>query len=173
MIDNTESMRPHRNEVVRVVSLLSYLLKDTDDNGLDICFTQSTESRNSGRATKLSEIVEKVAFKGISDMRTRLSQILRKYEDKFGTTTASSRSWYKRLGSPEPQKPLSFYVLTDGKWDLNEVGPIIMSLVDKMREFKLHKDHVGIQFIRFGQDPNGIARLDHLDHGLGLKKIDM
>ena len=166
-------MRAHRNEVVDVVSILSYLLKDRDDDGLDIYFTLSTKRRNSGRATKLSETVEKVAFKGISDMRTRLSQILRKYEDKFGTTTASSRSWYQRLGSPEPQKPLSFYVLTDGKWDPNEVGPVIMNLVNRMGEFKLRKDHVGIQFIRFGQDPNGIARLNQLDHGLGLTEIDM
>lgn len=166
-------MRPHLKEVVDVVSLLGYILKATDDDGLDICFTQSTETKNSGKATKLSDVVEKVAFKGISDMRTRFSQILRNYEDKFGTTTASSRSWYRRNGSPVPQKPLSFYVLTDGKWDPNEVGPIIKSLVKSMRQFKLHKDHVGIQFIRFGQDPNGIARLNHLDHGLGLKKIDM
>ena len=161
-------MRAHRSAVLDVVSLLSYLLKDLDDDGLDVCFTQSTERRNSGRATKLSEVVGRVAFTGISDMRTRLSQILQEYKDKFGTSTASSRWWYKR----QP-KPLSFYVLTDGKWNPNEVGPTIKSLVNSMRELKLPKDHVGIQFIRFGQDPNGIARLDHLDHGLGLKEMDM
>ena len=166
-------MRAHRNEIIDVVSILSYLLKDTDDDGLDICFTQSTERRNSGRATKISEKVERVAFRGVSDMRTRLSQIFRPYTDKFGTMTSSSRSWYKRLGTPETQKPLSFYILTNGKWVPNEVGPIIISLVDKMKDFKLHKDHVAIQFIRFGQDPDGISRLTQLDQGLGLKDIDM
>ena len=166
-------MQSYRDDVESVVSLLSYILKDTDDDGLDLFFTQSTQRRNSGRATKLSEVVSRVTFTGISDMRTRLSQILQGYENKFGTTTSSSRSWYKRLGTPEPQKPLSFYVLTDGKWQPNEVGPIILALVEAMRAFKLHKDHVGIQFIRFGHDPIGITRLNHLDHGLGLKDIDM
>ena len=164
-------MRPHREDVLSVVSFLAYLLKDMDDDGLDVRFTQSTERKNAGRTSKLLEVVSKVAFKGISDMRTRLSQILQEHKIKFGTRAPPSGYWYKR--PRETQKPLSFYILTDGKWQPNEVGPIILSLVESMKEKKLHKDHVGIQFIRFGQDSKGIDRLNHLDHGLGLKEIDM
>lgn len=168
-------MQPHRKDVLSVVSFLAYLLKDTDDDGLDVRFTQSTERKNAGKTSKLLEVVSKVAFKGISDMRTRLSQILQEHKNKFGTKASRSGSWYKRYGPRETQKPLSFYILTDGRWQPNEVGPIIVSLVESMKEHKLHKDHVGIQFIRFGQDPKGIDRLNHLDHGLGLglKEIDM
>lgn len=166
-------MRSHRKDVRKVVSLLAYLLKDSDPNGLDVCFIQSTEKKNSGRATKISEVVGKVDFQGVSDMRTRLSQILKEHKNNFGTTIAPSGSWLKRPGPREAQKPLSFYILTDGKWQPNDVGPIITGLVDSMREHKLHKDHVGIQFIRFGQDSRGIDRLNHLDHGLGLKEVDM
>ena len=164
-------MRQHREDVLSVISFLAYVLKDTDSDGLDIRFTQSPEKKNSGRARKLVEAASKVAFKGISDMRTRLSQIFQEHKIKFGTTT--SGFWYRKPGAHEGQKPLSFYILTDGKWQPNEVGPIIKSLVESMKDFKLHKDYVGVQFIRFGQDTQGIERLNRLDHGLGLKEIDM
>ena len=173
MIDNTESMRAHHNDVLKVVSLLTYILKVSDPNGLDVCFTQSNLKVNSGKSKKLSTAVSQVPFQGISDMRTRLSHILQEHKNKFGTTTTPSAPWYKKAGPPEAQKPLSFYVLTDGKWQPNEVGPIIIALVDSMRANQLPKEHVGVQFIRFGEDSRGIARLNHLDRGLGLKNIDM
>lgn len=163
-------MQVHHNNVVQVVSLLAYMLKDSDPNGLDVCFTQSKQKVNSGKSTKLSTAVSKAEFKGISDMRSRLSHILQEHKNKFGTTTTPSRPWYKKADS---QKPLSFYVLTDGKWQPNDVGPIIKALVDSMRAKQLPKEHVGIQFIRFGEDSQSMARLDHLDRGLGLKDIDM
>ena len=166
-------MRAHCKDVLKVVSLLTYMLKNSDPNGLDVYFTQSTQKVHSVKSTKLSTAVSQVAFQGISDMRARLSHILQEHKNKFGTTTTPSGPWYKKAGPPEAQKPLSFYVLTDGKWQPNEVGPTIIALVDSMRANQLRKEHVGIQFIRFGEDSRGIARLNHLDHGLGLKDIDM
>ncbi|KAL8702873.1 MAG: hypothetical protein Q9201_003964 [Fulgogasparrea decipioides] len=107
-------------------------------------------------------------------MRTRLSHILQEHKNKFGTTYTPSGWLFKKAGPPEAPKPLSFYVLTDGNWQpQNEVGPIIKDLVDSMVAHHLSKEHVGIQFIRFGEDQQGIARLNHLDHGLGLKDRGM
>ena len=166
-------MRVHRKNVSKVVSLLTYMLKDSDSDGLDVCFTQSTLKVNSRKSTKLSDAISHVPFQGTSDMRTRLSHILQEYKNKFGTVTTPSEPWYKRTRRPEAQKPLSFYILTNGIWQPNEVGPIIISLVDSMRAKQLPKEHVGIQFIRFGEDPHGVSRLNHLDRGLGLKGIDM
>lgn len=165
-------MRAHRKNVVKVVSLLAYLLKDSDPNGLDICFTQSTEKMNSAKSKKLSKVVKQVTFQGISSMRTCLSHLLEEHKNKFRTFTLAPGPWYKK-NAPESQRRLSFYILTDGKWQPDEVGPIITALVDRMKELNLLKEHVGIQFIRFGDDPLGIERLNHLDHGLGLKEIDM
>ena len=166
-------MRAHRKDVVTVVSLLAYMLKALDSDGIDVCFTQSLQRINSGRSTKLSASVDQVNYMGVCDMRICLGRIMREYKDKFGTTTPLPGRWYKKVGFREAQKPLSFYVLTDGKWPPHDVGPVIKNLVDTMVEKKLPKEHVGIQFIRFGEDPQGIARLDRLDHGLGLKNIDM
>ena len=168
-------MLPHRMNAIEVVSLLGYILKGSDPNGLDVYFTQSTQIIHSSRSTDLSTAVSRAPFRGMSDMRTRLSQILQEHIAKFGTTIAPSKHWYSwKSRPPEAQRPLSFYVLTDGIWQpRSEVGPVIKALVESMRVHKLPKEHVGIQFIRFGDDSEAIARLDHLDHGLGLKDSDM
>lgn len=168
-------MLSQRQNASRVVSLLGYILKDSDDDGLDVYFTQSTQKAHSSKSTELSIAVSQAPFQGICDMRTRLSQILQEHIAKFGTTTTPSKPWYKRKSrSPESQRPLSFYILTDGIWQpRSEVGPVIKNLVDSMKAHKLPKDHVGIQFIRFGDDPQAKARLEQLDYGLGLQGDDM
>ncbi|KAL8740664.1 MAG: hypothetical protein Q9190_006661 [Brigantiaea leucoxantha] len=173
VIDNTESMRAYRTNVFKVVSLLAYMLKESDRNGLDVYFTQSSTKVNSGKSTKLLAAIGQATFQGISDMRARLSHILQEHKNKFGTSTALSGSWYKKSASAETQKPLSFYILTDGNWQPNDLGPVIKALVKSMKASQLPKEHIGIQFIRFGNDPRGIDRLTRLDRGLGLKKDDM
>lgn len=166
-------MRSHHNDVLKVISLLTYMLKDTDPNGLDVCFTQSKQKVNSAKSKILWTAVSQIDFHGISDMRSRLSHILQEHKNKFGTTTTPSGHWYRRASPPEAQKPLSFYVLTDGNWQPNDVGPTIKALVYDMIVNHLPKEHVGIQFIRFGEDSRGVARLENLDRGLGLKDMDM
>ncbi len=42
-----------------------------------------------------------------------------------------------------------------------------------MKAKGLPKEHVGIQFIRFGDDAASIDKLDELDHGLGLNADGM
>lgn len=168
-------MLAHRNDVQKVVSLLAYILKDSDPTGLDVYFTQSTRTVNSKKSKDISAAVIQEPFQGISDMRTRLSQILQEHINKFGTPTAPKKSLFHWKSRPsESQKPLSFYILTDGVWQPKcEVGPVIMALISSMKQHKLPKEHVGIQFIRFGDNPQAIARLKHLDQGLGLNEDGM
>ena len=173
IVDNSASMQAHRKEVFDVTSLLIYMLKLKDPDGLDLYFTQSTQKVHSGKSSKLSAAVYEAKFKGMSDMRNRLSRILQEHKSKFSTTSNPTAQWYRKAGHPKAQKPLSFYILTDGLWQPNDVGSVIENLVDEMRGKGLPKDHVGIQFIQFGEDEQGTARLSHLDHGLGLKSIDM
>lgn len=167
-------MRAHREDVLNLLSLLTYMLKDSDPNGLDVCFTQSKEKINSGKSTKLLKAVSQVQYLGMSDMQTRLSQILQEHKEKFSTNNSHRGLLQKVTGRWEKQKSLSVYILTDGIWPpRNSVASTIVALVNSMKENKLPKDHVAIQFIRFGEDPHGIDRLNKLDHGLGLEDTDM
>ena len=166
-------MRRHKKDVERVVGLLAYMLKSSDPNGLDLYFTLSNATINSRKSHKLVNAVCKAQFGGISDMRGRLTTIIQEHRSNFGKMVVPKVPFYKKTPPPQPQRPLSFYVLTDAKWQPNSVDPLIESLVQEMLEHKLPKEHVGIQFIRFGNDEECEHRLDHLDHGLGLSDIDM
>jgi hypothetical protein len=68
---------------------------------------------------------------------------------------------------------LSFYILTDAKWQPTDVGSLIKDVVQEMIAKKCPKEQLAIQFIRFGEDQANIAKLDELDSGLGLKAQGM
>ncbi len=149
------------------------MLKNSDKDGLDIFFTQTVTKVNSRKSSKISTSIHQESFKGISDMRGRLRTILQEHIEKFGTTSQPSRNMYGRRPPPQPQRPLSFYILTDAKWQPTDVGGLIKDLVQSMIAKGCPKEHVAIQFIRFGNEEASIKKLDELDHGLGLKAIGM
>ena len=167
-------MKPYRDDVAKLVSLLTYMVKSSDSDGLDLYFTQSTGKINSKKSTNLHSRVRQEGFSGISDMRGRLIQIIGEHRNKLGKTSAPSRKWFKRAEPQGMSGRLSFYVLTDGNWQPEQdVGSVIQDLARELREKKLMKEHLGIQFIRFGNNAAGSEHLKHLDSGLGLKDEDM
>ena len=173
LIDNSATMKQYKENIERVISLLAYMVKGSDKDGLDIFFTQTARKINSQRSSKLSTSIRQVQFVGVPDMRGRLQSISQEHINKFGTTYQPPKPLFGRQPPPEPQKPLSFYILTDAKWQPTDVGGLIKDLVKSMIDKKCPKEHVAIQFIRFGGDQASIDKLDELDHGLGLKAIGM
>lgn len=166
-------MKQYSREIERVISLLAYMVKKSDKDGLDIFFTQSRKKVNSRKSSKLSSSIHQEPFVGVSDMRGRLQNILQEHINKFGTLIYPPRTVYGRQPPPQPQRPLSFYILTDAKWQPTDVEGLIRDLVQSMIAKRCPKEHVAIQFIRFGDDQASIDKLDKLDHGLGLKAIGM
>ena len=173
IVDNSTSMKPHLDSLKKVVKLLAYMLKHTDPNGLDIHLTQSIGTKNSTNSTDLVQIVEQASYTGTTDMRGRLVAIFEHYQAGATTRKVLEKHKFKPNRSVDSIRPLSFYILTDGKWNSNNVDGAILTLVAGMKTNKLFKERVGIQFIRFGKDKAGIARMDYLDNGLGLKEQDM
>ena len=173
LIDNSATMKQHRNKLERVISLLAYMVKKSDKDGLDIFFTQTVTKVNSQRSSKLSASINQEVFAGVSDMRGRLQSILQEHINKFGTSIQAPKPLFGRQPPPQPQRPLSFYILTDAKWQPTDVGRLIKDLVQTMKAKGCPKEHVAIQFIRFGEDQASIDKLDELDHGLGLKAVGM
>ena len=120
---------------------------------------------------KLSSLVSQQPFVGISDMRGNLHKILLEHVNKFGTLISPPKKLWRRQPPPQPQRPLSLYILTDANWQPNDVGGFIKDLVQSMRAKRCPREHVAISFIRFGNDQASIDRLDELDHGLSLNAI--
>ena len=167
-------MKQHKDKMERVISLLAYMVKKSDKDGLDVFFTQTVAKVNSQRSSKISASIHQVTFGGVPDMRGRLQTILQEHINKFGTLIQAPKPLFGRQPPPQTQRPLSFYILTDAKWQpLTNVGRLIKDLVHIMQAKGCPKEHVAIQFIRFGEDQASIAKLDELDHGLGLKAIGM
>ena len=166
-------MKQYKEKIERVISLLAYMLKNSDKDGLDIFFTQTVTKVNSKKSSKISTSIHQEPFIGVSNMRGKLQTILQEHINKFGTSYQPPKPLFGRKPRPEPQRPLSFYILTDAKWQPTDVGGLIKDLVQSMSAKGCPKEHVAIQFIRFGEDEASIEKLDKLDRGLGLKAIGM
>ncbi|KAL3425129.1 hypothetical protein PVAG01_04410 [Phlyctema vagabunda] len=165
LIDDSSSMEPHWPNLVRVFEALSYIVKQSDENGLDLFFSNSNNCEKDCKKTrKLLPIVraQKQTQKKITtDINFRLSQILEKHKNGL-----DRKVWYR-----SKLKPLSLYILTDGVWETNctAIDPI-RNAVLKLHDLRIPSSQIGIQFISFGSDEVGLNRLAYLDDKLDLPK---
>ena len=162
-------MAPHRMKVRGVIELLSSLTAPYDPNGLDLYFsTETAKLRPNSPEEFLKQLQDRPA-KGLPDFRHRFATIIENYQSKFGKRNTFSRLRHPNSTPSKGPRPLSLYVLTDGIWDRDcNLVTEIKALVALLLEHHLPNKHVGIQFIRFGNDAVAKERLKHLDAGLGL-----
>jgi hypothetical protein len=168
IIDDALSMSDHWNEVETVFEVLAKIVKSADPDGIDLHFTMSDEVYNSKNMWGINSSSKLVGYvrdrrrkiRGSINITYRLDAILGPYISKL--TNAYSRGGTVR--------PLNLYVLTDGVWEPGcDPSLAIKNLVDKLTGFEYNKDskQVGIQFISFGKDEDGLKRLKDLDDNLG------
>ena len=169
LIDNSSSMGVFRKEVCDLFALLAYVVKRTDPDGIELRFTMSPERRAKARDTgPLLRTLDTAPFSGESNIRTQLGEILQDYHAKL-RDQKPTRSLFGRLRSPRPVRRQNVYIFTDGVWQPNcDATDLIRKLVKSLDENSMEREQFGIQFIRFGNDPEGVNRLNHLDSGLGL-----
>ncbi|KAF1948009.1 kinase-like protein [Clathrospora elynae] len=171
LIDDSQSMKQHWKSVKRVFEALAYLVKGMDQDGIDLCFTNncSEDGRDKDRK-RLIKNLDRVRPGGQCQMGIALSKILPKCYPDHAEKRAS---WYARAADNKPG--VNIYIFTDGVWSngpdhLCGVQEHIKLLVDKLVE-KGRLQHVGIEFIRFGDDGVGKQRLSDLDDGLGKYNV--
>lgn len=143
-------MSDYWSDVKSLFKVLAWLIKRKDDDGFDLRFTVSPQDKDKNfKDTKPAlRHLSDIKPAGKSNIDKRLSDVLAKHNLK--------------------RKPLSLYVFTDGNWQhgCDGIAPI-RNLVEEMNYKKLPKHSVGIQFIQFGNHPEGMGRLNYLDSGLG------
>ncbi|KAL8865807.1 MAG: hypothetical protein Q9174_006683 [Haloplaca sp. 1 TL-2023] len=163
-------MAQHRKQVGDVLELLATLIQPYDPDGLDLYFsTESAPLKPKTPRNCLQYLTERRA-KGRPDFRQRFAAIVEKYQSRFGKRNMSLNKLmhFKSTPSHGP-RPLSLYVLTDGIWDPKcDLITEVRSLVASLLKHEYANKYVGIQFIRFGDDPEGKKRLKTLDAKLGL-----
>ncbi|KAL9025601.1 MAG: hypothetical protein Q9180_007638, partial [Flavoplaca navasiana] len=165
-------MEPHRKKVDEVLELLLTLIQTYNSDGIDLHFstgpTQATKLRPSTLENLLKTMRERPAH-GRPDFRQCFAEIIADYQSRFHHNKSRTRLRHPNSTLPRGPRPLSLYVLTNGVWDPKcTLITEVKSLVAWLQEHNLPNKHVGIQFIRFGNDRGGKERLETLDAGLGL-----
>lgn len=139
------------------------MIKKHDKDGLDLYLTSSDERRHDMNTSKLLKHLDAHRPAGQSDMSDRLGSILQDYRAKLDAKARPRKFWEK----PLEVRRLVIYVFTDAIWQpICHVDQPIRTMVDYLDQHGLRNAQVGIQFIRFGADQQGIERLQYLDQGL-------
>ncbi|KAG5660422.1 hypothetical protein KAF25_003028 [Fusarium avenaceum] len=159
LIDDSESMRIMFREVLKVVEILVWLVKDFDSLGVDIRFASNLIKRHTRTfprpsTDRIMASVRQWFERNEADKYCNMKYLLNKVfaDDKIVS----------------PRYPTSVLVLTDGVW---EGGPIqdigveksISQVIEQMDEKGVSDTDFTFQFVRFGNDPDGLARLKYLD----------
>jgi hypothetical protein len=161
-------MNKHWKDVKSLLYVLAYLVKELDDDGLDMSFTISSQEKKFNHASKAVAYLDAMHPNGLANINMRLSKLLMRYVNELEHPTPRNR--FSLRSRQSSVKPLSLYIFTDGVWQPGYDGvPPIEALIEKLTALHLPKEQVGIQFIRFGNSEEGIKILEYLDSGLRKK----
>ena len=161
IIDDSSSMCGHWDKVLDLLDTLAYIVKPLDPDGVEIYFTINDEHYTKKNSSDLVRIAERArplkSSNRLSNISIKLGSILEDYEKVL---KKPERGWF----GPKEVRKKSIYVFTDGVWrpQADAAGPI-KSLVSTLEQLHKPRNQIGIQFIQFGGDVDGHARLAYLD----------
>lgn len=176
VIDDTPSMSQHRDKILDAFRGLSYIAKSMDSDGIELTFTSNAARKplKSIRTAPLISALEQHEF--VQDaglMEVSLGQLIRKFVIR---RLNGFKATAKRNLSNSDAKPLSLYIFTDGAWGEGSSaacgvdGPI-RNLIKALRD-GFDRTQIMIQFIQFGNDPDGDRYLKYLD-GFGRHEEEL
>lgn len=175
-MDNSNSMLGQKVEARKVLLALAYLVKNYDPNGIDLKFTQSSRKvTNATKSKKFMEEFDRVEFEGETAMNIILGDLLRAHKRRITESITESRGIMGKVirkVRPQNTRPLSLYILTNGKWlPGSEPDGVIRDMVDFLDKHKddVHEKQVAIQFVSFGDAQTALDLLDFLDDEMKLK----
>lgn len=163
-------------ETTYLLETLAMKLKGQDKNGMDLYFTNGDEkiegSKDPGDFRKRMNKQAVQPMQGVNtDLCRSLGRILRKYLEEL-------RLYMNKQVALHKIKSLTVIVLTDGKWDGEQVFDLIKDFCRDMQhclnkailgmENKLEKRErrVSIEFVQLGNDEDATAKLRRLDNDL-------
>jgi hypothetical protein len=163
-------MRTHWDEMCQLFGILAYMVKKSDEDGIDMYFTMTEQKYNSKDVSDLVDIVSKRKnhLDGHSNINLRLDQVLSEYNRAL-----KNEIMLRKAGSAyapaDDKKPLTIYVFTNALWSKrSDPTKAIKNIVDSLVSLGCAKSRVGIQFISFGKNQEALDRLDRYDSGLGF-----
>jgi hypothetical protein len=161
VIDDSRTMRDHRHAVMATAKALMYLVKDVKAGGIELRFASAPKKRH--KATGL--------------FSTRTTKLVKKIGSQFDNCDAEACNMEQKLDSVvkavvRKGRLTNIIVFTDGVWQPGAtaqgggVENTIKSVVENMKRQGMPRTDVTFQFVRFGDDKIGKARLTYLDNKL-------
>lgn len=150
MIDDCDSLRQHRYSIAITARVISYTVKITDKNGMDLYFASDSVKPQSCRNSSAVErnINKKQPVYGFCDMAKCLDDVLK---DVRGNG----------------MKPTSIYIFTDGICSLADNGDgvkeVIYDAITSLVEARRKPRDLMFQFVQFGRDPEAYELLKSFD----------
>lgn len=184
LVDNSKFMQGEKDEVIKVVAALAYLLKELDPDGIEVVCTSEPGNKKKFKTSKeVRNFVTNAFQQGREDqcaIETALGVVLREARLRLanGTSRGTILSIDRLRKGPFGQRSrasaseaLSILVFTNGVWDYSEGGLAgadqpIQGLINHMKLNNINRTEICINFVRFGADPRGIERLRFLDDEL-------
>lgn len=179
VVDLAPSMEVHKSLMEEWLEVLGYMVQNADPDDMEVYFTGSSKR---SRAKSWNKLLSKFRHQTFEDTTRRphlfevphlINQILEDYQNRLTETHCIKR--FFRIGSWPRKGPrrMSIYVLTNGDWGKqNDLEKQIRALVEGLCKHEKRNKQVAIQFLRFGNIPQGIRnleRLDRLDRRLGFE----
>ncbi|KAK5674220.1 hypothetical protein LTS10_013057 [Elasticomyces elasticus] len=171
IIDDSTSMQRHKKALEQLMQLLVYVTKTMNPGSMDLYFLSSDKIHKVKNSSGALRLLGKyfVGFGGQVDISLRLGNEIQEY--------CKNIDIHAQQHKKRPLAKRSIYILTVGAvYNAKDPYPI-KRLISKLLTARMAREQFGIQFIRFGDDQQGIDTLDRLDRlsqtaQLGLDIID-
>lgn len=144
-------MQGHKFQAMKTARVISYVAKEADDDGMEV-YAASRTSYSPVKCNNSTEVEAAISrfetLQGTCNLRKCLNNVL------------------DRVLRKESFKPTSIYILTDGIWEPGEdkVKFEISRAIDFLIDHRLPSSAIMFQFVQFGDDPEGQARMRKLDN---------
>lgn len=164
VIDDSQSMRGVKGEVLEVVETLAWLVRDIDISCPEIRFTSKPEKRHPSTLPHRSLYNMLSMDKLIAPVRDWLN----KDRNEHCNMRHALNQIFRDTSLIDTKKPTSVLVFTNGIWenhanDHKLVEDYITSILKRMEDKGVSDTDFTFQFVSFGDDRNGLARMTYLD----------
>ena len=170
-------MEEYQPLMAKWLEVIGDMVQNADPDGMDVYFTGSSRKSKAKSWKKLVYRLHHQPFNTsrpgtphLFEVPHLIKQILEDYQNRLAETHYI-KHFFGIGGMPQkgPRK-MSMYVLTNGDWGKqNDLENQIRALVEGLCKNDKRNKQVAIQFLRFGNIPQGRENLDKLDRGLELE----
>ncbi|KAH8894516.1 hypothetical protein GQ53DRAFT_857922 [Thozetella sp. PMI_491] len=171
-VDNSSTMEEHSGMVIQAFTTLAKILTFEKEASISLIMDSNVNGKihQGPRVSPLVRVLSKCIYSQmgclIEDRFSNLIDqvVIPRLESRPARRNSASASSSENVKAPDP---ISLVVFTDGKWGVDSNGAVglqtpIKRLIDYIKEEKLKRTQVMVEFIRFGDSPEGKRHLEYL-----------